>query len=189
MKGAIWKQVPKKDATHNLACYCAVYIARFDRHIIPIELGGCTVNSAPFLKVDGQLANNVGRNILPQIRIKLHRENETTNWYQTSIKRTNRALKQQVGSKNNKDNIKKSQDQNVVITEFVENFKAVQQKGRRVPIQLKKRVEQEKIKTIRKNHVNKLEKFSDRQLIGPIDITVKKDQSRKLALDSELINK
>ena len=39
------------------------------------------------------------------------------------------------------------------------------------------------------NHIIKLDKCSDRQFICPIVITVKKDQTVKLALDSKKINK
>ena len=44
-------------------------------------------------------------------------------------------------------------------------------------------------KIIDQKHIIKLDMCSDRQLISPIFITVKKDQTVKLALDSQKINK
>ena len=65
----------------------------------------------------------------------------------------------------------------------------VQQKGRRVPVHLQDRVEKELNKLMDQKHIIKLDKCSDGQFISPIVITVKKDQTVKLALDSNKINK
>ena len=74
-------------------------------------------------------------------------------------------------------------------TQFLEEFEPVQQKGRRIPIHLQGRVEGELNKLIDQRHIIKLDKCSDKQFISPIVITVKKDQTVKLALDSKKINK
>ena len=68
-------------------------------------------------------------------------------------------------------------------TQFKEEFIPVQQKGRRVPVHLQKRVEKKLNKLMDQKHIIKLDKFSDRQFISSIVITVKKDQTVKLALD------
>ena len=50
---------------------------------------------------------------------------------------------------------------------------------------LEERVEGELSKLMDQNHIMKLDKCSDQQFISPIVITVKKDQTVKLALDSK----
>ena len=72
-------------------------------------------------------------------------------------------------------------------TQFNRDFEPIQQKGRRIPIHLHERVEAELNKLIDQKHIIKLDKCSDKQFISPIVITVKKDQTVKLALDSKMI--
>ena len=70
-------------------------------------------------------------------------------------------------------------------TRFSNEVSPIQQKGRRIPMHLEKRVEAELIKFIDQKHNIKLEKCLDRQVISPIILTVKKDQTVKLDLDSK----
>ena len=65
----------------------------------------------------------------------------------------------------------------------------IQQNGRRIPVHLPERVEGEPKKLRDQNHIIKLDKCSDRKIISPIVVTVKKDQTVKLAVDSKKINK
>ena len=74
-------------------------------------------------------------------------------------------------------------------TQFIEEFVPIEQKSRRIPILNQERVEEELSKLIDQNHIIKLDKCSDRQFISSIVITVKKDQTVELALDSKKINK
>ena len=74
-------------------------------------------------------------------------------------------------------------------TQFIEEFVPIQQKGRRIPIHLQELVEGELNKLIDQKRIIKLDKCSDQQFISPIVITVKKDQTVKLALDSKKIIK
>ena len=74
-------------------------------------------------------------------------------------------------------------------TQFSKEVEPVQQKGRRIPIHLQEWVGAELNKLIDQKHVINLHKCSDKQFISPIVITVKKDQTVKLALDSNKINK
>ena len=73
--------------------------------------------------------------------------------------------------------------------QFNHDFISIQQKGRRIPVHLQERVEGEFNKLMDQNHVINLDECSDRQFISPIVITVKKDQTVKLASDSQNINK
>ena len=72
-------------------------------------------------------------------------------------------------------------------TQFNKEFIPIQQKGRRIPMHLQEQVEGELDKLIDQKHIIKLDKYSDRQVIIPIAITVKKDQTVKLELDSKKI--
>ena len=74
-------------------------------------------------------------------------------------------------------------------TQFSKEFEPIQQKDRRIPKHLQKRVEADLNKLIDQKHIIKLDKCSDKQFISPIVITVEKDQTVKLALDSKTINK
>ena len=76
----------------------------------------------------------------------------------------------------------------MVHTKFLTEFKALQQRGRRIPIHIQEKVEHEIRSLIDQGHIICLEKCSDQQFISPIVITVKKDQSIKLAMDSKQIN-
>ena len=77
----------------------------------------------------------------------------------------------------------------MVHTTFLQKLKALQQKGRRIPIHIQDKVEQEISSLMDRGHIIKLEKCRDQQLISTIVITVKKDQSIKLAMDSKQFDK
>ena len=64
-----------------------------------------------------------------------------------------------------------------------------QHRGRRVPSHLVEKVENELQKQIEDNQFIRLEKCPDDLFISPVVITVKKDKSIKIALDSKELNK
>ena len=72
---------------------------------------------------------------------------------------------------------------------FHKQFIPTQQKGRRVPINLQPLVNAELKKILDKKHIIKLNICSDKNFISPIVITVKRDKTVKLALDSKILNK
>ena len=76
-----------------------------------------------------------------------------------------------------------------VRAEFFENLKPIQQKGPRVPISLQDKVDKEIDWLIKENHIIKIHECSDEYFFSPIVITVKKDGSIKLALESRELNK
>ena len=159
--------------------------------IITIKSGGWKIQSAPFIIVDDQKANIIGRNILPQIGVKRIQEKNKQNVLNIrGQEESDPEIKQWV-----KDNfqqlcirIGKSKNHMMKI-QFSQDFMPIQQKGRRIPVYLQERVEGELNKLMDQNHIIKLDKCSDRQFIIPIEITVKKDQTVKVALDSNKINK
>ena len=71
---------------------------------------------------------------------------------------------------------------------FKEKFTPTQHKCRRVPLHLLERVEQVLEKLIEDKQIMRLEKCSDEYFISPGVITVKKDKSVKIALDSKKLN-
>ena len=77
----------------------------------------------------------------------------------------------------------------VAKSKFHQKFTAKHQKGRRVPINHQPRVTDELERLQTEGHIEKLSSCSDENFISPIVITVKKDQSIKLALDSKVLNK
>ena len=76
-----------------------------------------------------------------------------------------------------------------VRADFFENLKPIQQKGRRVPISLQDKVDKEINRLMNEGHIIKLQECSDKYFVSPIVITVKKDGSIKLALESRELNK
>ena len=76
-----------------------------------------------------------------------------------------------------------------VKSQFKSNYTPVHQKGRRVPLHVEKQVEEEFKNLQNSGHKNRLEKCSDEFFISTTVITVKKDKSIKIAMDSKTINK
>ena len=66
--------------------------------------------------------------------------------------------------------------------------KPIQQKGRPVPIHFQKTVKQELEKLIEKGHLEKADKTTENCFFSPAVITIKKDKSVKIALDSRKLN-
>ena len=77
----------------------------------------------------------------------------------------------------------------MVRSKFHRNYTPSHQKGCRVPINLLDKVSDKLKKLSEQGHIEKLQEFSDKNFISPIEITVKKDKSVKLALDSKVLNK
>ena len=69
-----------------------------------------------------------------------------------------------------------------------ENAKILQQKRRRIPIQLQEQVDKEIEKLLKDGHIERIEKIQDDVFIQPTVITVKKDKSVKIALDARSLN-
>ena len=63
-----------------------------------------------------------------------------------------------------------------------------QQKGRRIPIQLQKAVDDEIKRLLKEGHIEKIDEIKDNVFIQPTVITVKKDRSVKIALDARALN-
>ena len=141
---------------------------------------------------DDKRANILRRNLLPQLGIHLYQErpngksinyiadtDQSDTVITNCVKSTYPGLCTRIGRSKN----------HMVHTKFLSDFKALQQKGRRIPIHIQEKVEQEIRSLIDYGHIVKLNSCSDKQFISPIVITVKKDHTIKLAMDSKQINK
>ena len=64
----------------------------------------------------------------------------------------------------------------------------IQQKARPIPVHLQEAVYKEIVKLQKEGHIEKLEKVPENTFISPAVITVKKDKTVKLALDSRKLN-
>ena len=187
---AVFKNIPPEDTARNLACYNGESINPKGRLVVMIESEGWKIQTAPFIIVDNHKAIIIGRNILPRIGIKFIQDKQThrvltvqrSDESNHEIKQWVKVIFQQLCVRIGKSKY------HVMKTQFSKKF-AVQQKGRRIPIHLQQRVEAELNKLIDHKHIVKLDKRSDKQFISPSVITVKKDQTVKLALDSKKINK
>ena len=72
---------------------------------------------------------------------------------------------------------------------FHKKFTPTRQKSRRVPINLQPLVNNELKKLLAEKNFTNLNCCSDKSFISPIVITVKRDKTVKLALDSKILNK
>ena len=72
---------------------------------------------------------------------------------------------------------------------FQNYFTPNNQKERRVPINHQPVVNTELKKLLFEKHIIKLNSFSDKNFISPIVISVKRDKTVKLTLDSKFLNK
>ena len=79
--------------------------------------------------------------------------------------------------------------QHTVNSKFHKIFRVTHQKGRKVPIHLQPKVKIKLEKLLNEGHIKQLTNCSDQFFLSPIVITVKKDQSIKIALDSKILNK
>ena len=68
--------------------------------------------------------------------------------------------------------------------QFKKNTRPIQQKGRSVPIHFQKTVKDELQKLIEKGHLEKADKTTENCFSSPAVLTIKKDKSVKIALDS-----
>ena len=76
----------------------------------------------------------------------------------------------------------------VAKSKFHKDFQPRHHKGRRIPINLQEKVNNELKTLFDEKHVIKLSSCPDKYFISPIVVTVKKNQTTKLALDSKVLN-
>ena len=158
--------------------------------IIDIKSGSWTAKSCKVLIVKNKTNNIMGRDLLSKLGITLNATKITGKPINfISDLQTKKNTKKWVFQKyphlctrlgRSKNHIAKSI--------FKSTYTPSQHKGRRVPLHLLEKVENELKKLIDDKPIIKLKKCSDELFISPVVITVKKDKSVKIALDSKKLN-
>ena len=158
--------------------------------IIDIRSGSWTAKSCQVLIVENKTNNIMGRDLLSKLGITLNASKNTVEPVNfISDLQTERIIIKWVFQKyphlciclgRSKNHLAKSI--------FKSEYTRSQDKGRRVPLHLIEKIENELKKLIDEKQIIKLEKCSDELFISPVVITVKKDKSVKIALDSKKLN-
>ena len=130
----------------------------------------------------------LGRNLCPALGLSIQQSNypKTVN----QVKQETCPIKKQIAANFPSfiSRIVKSK-LHTVRSKFHKNFTPTHQKGRRGPMNLLHKVSDDLKKLSDQGHIEKLLECSDKNFISLIVITVKKDKSVKLALDSKVLNK
>ena len=151
----------------------------------PITSQGWVCDSATFTVVADGLKSLIGRDLFDQLGLAvtqstfLKGNNIASPEFKIQIAKTFPGLVSRIGRSKSK----------VAKSKFQKDFQPRHQKGRRIPISLQDKVNTELKKLLAEKHVIKLSSCPDKYFISPIVVTVKKDQTIKLALDSKVSNK
>ena len=155
-----------------------------------LKSGSWNAKNCRILVVDNKTNNIMGRDVLAKLGITLKAEKPHGKQVHTILNiQTEKNIIKWIFQKyphlctrlgRSKSHIAKSL--------FRQNYTPSQHKGRRVPLHLLDKVELELKKLIDEGQIIKLEKCPDDLFISPVVITVKKDKSVKIALDSKKLN-
>ena len=154
----------------------------------PITSKGWVCDTATFTVVADGLKSLIGRDLFDQLGLAVTQSTLQKGNFVNNI--ASSEFKEQIATKfpglisrigRSKSHVAKSK--------FHKIFQARHQKGRRFPINLQDKVNTELRKLLAEKHIIKLSSCPDNYFISPIVVTVKKDQTIKLALDSKVLNK
>ena len=154
----------------------------------PITSNGWTCDSESFTVVAGGLKSLIGRDLFDQLGLaatqstsqKGNRVNNISSpEFKEQIAKTFSELISRIGRSKN----------HVAKSTFHKDFQSSHQKVRRIPINLQEKVNNELKKLLDKKHIINFSSCPDKYFISLIVVTVKKDQTIKLALDSKVLNK
>ena len=156
----------------------------------PIESNGWRIEDAEFVVVKDGLKPLIGRDLIEALGISITQSLCSNEGSMVKTITTQCPLKTCIGNQLPQliSRIGRSKI-HIVKSKFHKKFQPKHQKGRRVPINLQDRVNSEIKKLLEEGHIEKLNNCSDQYLISPIVITVRRDQTIKLALDSKILNK
>ena len=157
---------------------------------VDITSGSSTATNCTILLVNNNTINIMGRDIMEQLGLLLTMttknkgENNLFN-----ITNTHQRITKWIFNKYPHlcTRLRRSKN-HVAKSTFKKEFHPTQHKGRRIPLHLTEKVERELKKLIDEKQIQKLTKCSDEHFISPVVITVKSDQSIKIALDSKILN-
>ena len=154
----------------------------------PVTSKGWACDTAIFTVVADGLKSLIGRNLFDQLELAVTQStflkgnsinNIASPEFKEQIAKTFLGLVTRIGR--SKSHVAKSK--------FHKDFQPSYQKGRRIPINLQDKINAELRKLLAEKHIIKLSSCPDSYFISPIVVTVKKDQTIKLALDSKILNK
>ena len=160
---------------------------------ITLHTGSWTAQNCKILVVGHKTNNLMGRDLLQKLGISLQQIPNKSPGKQinfiSSIETEKNIIKWIYNKYPNLCTRLGKSKNHVAKSIFKQNHSPIQQKGRRVPLHLLEKVEIELDKLIQDKQIAKLEKCPDDLFVSPVVITVKKDKSVKIALDSKKINK
>ena len=155
-----------------------------------LKSGSWNAKNCKILVVDNKTNNIMGRDVLAKLGITLKAEKPHGKQVHTILNiQTEKNIIKWIFKKypllctrlgRSKNHIAKSLSR--------KNNTPSQHKGRRIPLHLLDKMELELKKLIDDGQIIKLEKCPDDLFISPVVITVKKDKSVKIALDSKKLN-
>ena len=155
----------------------------------PVESNGWRFEDAEFVVVRDGLKPLIGRDLFEVLGISINRtfssdEGSMVNTITSQCPFKTRIANQfpQLISRNGRSKLY------IVNSKFLKNFQPKHQKGRKVPIDLQERIKIKIKKLLKEEHIEKPNIFSDQYFISLIVITVKRDQTIKVALDSNFLN-
>ena len=158
---------------------------------VDITSGSSTTKNCIILLVDTNTINIMGRDITDKLGLHLtmspqqkQGENNILN-----ISNTHQQISKWIFHKYPHLCTRLGRSKNhVAKSTFKKEFIPTQHKGRRIPLYLTEKVENELRKLIEEKQIEKLTSNSDENFISPAVITVKADESIKIALDSQILN-
>ena len=155
----------------------------------PVESNGWRFEDAEFVVVRDGLKPLIGRDLFEVLGISINRtfssdEGSMVNTITSQCPFKTRIANQfpQLISRNGRSKV------HVVKPKFPKNFQPKHQKGRKVPIDLQERIKIKIKKLLEEEQIENPNIFSIQYFISPIVITVKRDQTIKIALDSNFLN-
>ena len=156
----------------------------------PIESKGWRIEYAEFVVVKDGLKPLIGRDLFEALGISVTQSLCSNEGSMVNTTTTQCPLKPRIANRLPQliSRIVRSKI-HIVKSKFHKNFQPKHQKGRRVPINLQDRVNNEIKKLLEEGHIEKLNNCSDQYFISPKVFKVKRDQTIKLALDSKILNK
>ena len=157
---------------------------------VDITSGTSTVRKCTKLLVDTNTINIMGRDIMDKLglRLTMAPQQKQGEKQLLNISNTHQRISKWIFQKNPHLCTRLGRSRNhVAKSTFKRDFNPTQHKGIRIPLHLTEKIENKLKKLIEEKQIKKLTSCSDKYFISPVVITVKSDQSIKIALDSKLL--
>ena len=154
-----------------------------------ITNNGWTSNSATFTVIADSLNSFIGRDLFDHLSLAVTQSSSVQGNQVNTISSTSE-FKEHIAQNfpNLISRIGRSKNL-VAVSNFHKDFQPRHQKGRRTRVNLQDKVNMELKKVLDEKHIIKLSSCPDKYFISPIVVTVRKNQSIKLALDSKILTK